>query len=137
MIILTSDEDFSLIYEVICEHLSWVDDKLVDDLSSFIENKMNEDAIITKDGKKILIGFSVKPTQNKRNVKTFLKKFLHKNDLKDKLRIISTSKNQYTIHKLPGIWTVFCHHPPAGIGWLFSALHISLTSVYAHRYTTG
>lgn len=103
MNILSDSEDFSLIYEVICEHLSWVDDKLVDDLSSFIENKMMEDAVITKDGKKILVGFSEKPKKNKRNIKTLLKKFLHKNDLKDKLRIISTSKNQYTIHKLPGI----------------------------------
>ena len=103
MIKLSNEEDFSLIYEVICEHLSWVDNKLLDDLSSFIENKMGDDAVITKDGKKILIGFSEGPTKNKRNIKTFLKKFLHKNDLKDKLRIISTSKNQYTIHKLPGM----------------------------------
>ncbi len=103
MIKLPKKEDFSLIYEVICEHLSWVDDKLIDDLSAFIENKMSDNAVITKDGKKILIGFSKEQTHNKRNVKTFLKKFLHKNDLKGKLRIISSSKNQYTIHKLPGI----------------------------------
>ena len=103
MINLSKNEEFSLIYEVICEHLSWVDDKLLDDLSSFIETKMNEDAVITKDGKKILIGFSEGRTHNKRNIKTFLKKFLYKNDLKDKLRVISTSKNQYTIHKLQGM----------------------------------
>jgi len=100
---LSNSEEFSLIYEVICEHLSWVDDKLLDDLSSFIETKMSDEAVITKDGKKILIGFSEERTKNKRQVKTFLKKFLYKNDLKDKLRVISTSKNQYTIHKLQGM----------------------------------
>ncbi|MHA1785997.1 MAG: 60S ribosomal protein L22 [Candidatus Helarchaeota archaeon] len=98
-----SKEDFAQIYEIGCEHLSWVDDKLVDDLLSFLEDKVGEKAVITKNKKTILVGLSEKKDYNKRNVKTYLKKFLHKNDLKDKLRVISTNKNSYAINKLPGI----------------------------------
>ncbi|NHI93245.1 MAG: hypothetical protein EAX96_12165 [Candidatus Lokiarchaeota archaeon] len=100
---MSKSKDFKLIYEIVCEHLSWVDDKLLDDLSSFLEDKIGNEAVITKDGKKVLVGFSKDPNYNKRNIKIYLKKFLHKNDLKDRLRAISTGKNQYTINKLPDI----------------------------------
>ena len=100
---MPKSEEYSLIYEIVCEHLSWVDDKLIEDLSSFLEDRVGNDAVITKDGKKILIGFSKEPQYNKRNLKTYLKKFLHKNDLKDRLRVISTGKNQYSVNKLPDI----------------------------------
>jgi len=96
-----SDENIEVDYVIDATHLSWVDEKLVDDLYKFIEDKTG--AIVAKDGKKILIGFPSDEKLNKRTIKTYVKRFLYKYELLDRLRVISTGPEEYMIHKLKDV----------------------------------
>ncbi|MHA1230166.1 MAG: 60S ribosomal protein L22 [Candidatus Helarchaeota archaeon] len=96
-----SSDEISVDYVIDATHLTWVDDKLINELMSFLEDKLSPyEAVLEIDGKKVLIGFAGEEKLNKRFVKTYIKRFLHKYELLDRLRVISSGKDEYTIHKL-------------------------------------
>ena len=85
-------------YIIDADHLTWVEEGLVDELSTFIEEKLPTGSVVDKSGKNILIGFTQNQL-NKRQLKVYLKKFLHKFDLKEKFRIIATTEEEFKIQK--------------------------------------
>ncbi len=93
-----SDSEISVSYVVDADHLTWVEDNLVNELSTFIEEKLPSGTIVDKSGKNVLIGFTLNKI-NKRQLKVFIKKFLHKFDLKEKFRVISISEEEFKIQK--------------------------------------
>lgn len=89
-------------YVIQCQHLGWVDDNLISELVTFLEGRIGKQGTIARSGKKISIE-TLSTELNKRNLKTYLKKFLHRFELKEKLRIITgVEANSYLIHKRPG-----------------------------------
>ncbi|MHA1265679.1 MAG: 60S ribosomal protein L22 [Candidatus Helarchaeota archaeon] len=101
-----SENELSVSYVIDADHLTWIEDRLIEELSTFIEEKLPEGTIVDRSGKTVLIGFSepkVKALINKRKLKLFLKKFLHKFELKEKFRIISTAVEEFKIQKRKGL----------------------------------
>jgi hypothetical protein len=92
------DSDISISYVVDADHLTWVEDRLVDELSTFIEEKLPSGSIVDRSGKNVLIGFT-ETKLNKRTLKVYLKKFLHKFDIKEKFRVIATADEEFKIQK--------------------------------------
>ena len=90
-------------YKILSEHLHWVDEGLIDELIGFLEEKFGNEVVITKDEKFILIGLSKDKELSKRLLKVYIKRFLHKFELLDRLRVISGDKDSYIIHKRRGI----------------------------------
>ncbi|MFX1296698.1 MAG: 60S ribosomal protein L22 [Promethearchaeota archaeon] len=88
-------------YIIDADHLTWVEDRLVDELSTFIEEKLPSGSIVDRSGKNVLIGFT-KNKINKRTLKVYLKKFLHKFNIKEKFRIIATTEEEFKIQKRQG-----------------------------------
>ncbi|MHA1650757.1 MAG: 60S ribosomal protein L22 [Candidatus Helarchaeota archaeon] len=93
-----SDSEISVSYIIDADHLTWVEERLVDELSTFIEEKLPPGAVVDKSGKNVLIGFT-EGQINKRTLKVYLKKFLHKFELKEKFRVIATSNEEFKIQK--------------------------------------
>ncbi|NVM00843.1 MAG: 60S ribosomal protein L22 [Candidatus Helarchaeota archaeon] len=90
-------------YKILSEHLIWVDETLIDELISFLEEKLGSDVVISRDRNFILIGLSKDQDLSKRTLKVYIKRFLHKYELLDRLRVISGDKDSYIIHKRRGI----------------------------------
>ncbi|MHA1380531.1 MAG: 60S ribosomal protein L22 [Candidatus Helarchaeota archaeon] len=90
-------------YKILSEHLIWVDDALVDELITFLEEKLGTDVVISRDKNFILIGTSKDYELSKRAIKVYVKRFLYKFELLDRLRVISGDKDSYIIHKRRGI----------------------------------
>lgn len=97
-----TETDLSVAYVVDADHLTWVEDRLVDELGTYIEEKLPTGSVIDRSGKNVLIGFT-EGQINKRQLKLFLKKFLHKFELKEKFRVISISDEEYKIQKRKGL----------------------------------
>ena len=93
-----SEKDLSVAYVIDADHLTWVEDRLVDELGTYIEEKLPSGTVIDRSGKNVLIGFT-ESRINKRKLKLFLKKFLHKFELKEKFRVVSMSDEEYKIQK--------------------------------------
>ncbi|MHA1129309.1 MAG: 60S ribosomal protein L22 [Candidatus Helarchaeota archaeon] len=96
-----SESEISVSYVIDADHLTWVEERLVDELSTFIEEKLPAGSIVDKSGKNILIGFTDFKI-NKRTLKVYLKKFLHKFEIKEKFRIIATATEEFKIQKRRG-----------------------------------
>ena len=91
-------------YKIQSEHLTWVDDALVDELISFLEEKLGTtDIVISREKSIILIGTPEEINLSKRLIKVYVKRFLYKFELLDRLRVIAGEKNEYIIHKRRGI----------------------------------
>lgn len=84
------------------DHLTWVEDRLVDELTTFMEEKLPKNTVVDRSGKTVLVGFTGKKI-NKRQLKLFLKKFLHKFELKEKFRVIATTEEEFKIQKRKGL----------------------------------
>ena len=97
-----SESEITVSYVIDADHLTWVEDRLVDELSTYIEEKLPSGAIVDRSGKNVLIGFT-EVRINKRQLKTFLKKFLHKFDIKEKFRVIATGEEEFKIQKRKGL----------------------------------
>jgi len=95
-------KEISVSYIVDADHLTWIEDRLLDELNTFLQEKLPPGAVVDRSGKNVLIGFS-KNRINKRQLKTSLKKFLHKFEIKEKFRIISTSDEEFKIQKRKGL----------------------------------
>lgn len=77
-------------------------DKSVEDLAKFLEGKMN--AKVDVSGNKITITYEkVENAPPKKYLRVLLRKFLHKTELKEDLRVISSSphENMYVVKKRP------------------------------------
>ena len=75
-------------------------DKSVEDLAKFLEGKMK--AKVDVSGNKITITYEkVENTPPKKHLRVLLRKFLHKAELKEDLRVISSSphENMYVVKK--------------------------------------
>ncbi len=94
--------DISVSYVIDADHLTWVEERLVDELSTYMEERLPTGSVVDRSGKNVLIGFSGERV-NKRKLKTFLKKFLHKFEIKEKYRVISTGEEEFKIQKRKGI----------------------------------
>ena len=92
-----SKNEISVDYVITAEQLTWVEENLLNELVTFLEDKTG--AIVEADGKKVLIGFQSEEKLNKRVIKTYIKRFLHKYELLDRLRVVSAGANEYLIHK--------------------------------------
>jgi hypothetical protein len=90
-------------YKILSEHLIWVDETLIDELISFLEEKLGSNVVISRDKSFILIGISKDYDLSKRTLKVYIKRFLHKYELLDRLRVISGDEDSYIIHKRRGI----------------------------------
>ncbi len=97
-----SEIDLSVAYIIDADHLTWVEDRLVDELGTYIEEKLPSGTVIDRSGKNVLIGFT-EGRINKRQLKLFLKKFLHKFEIRDKFRVISTNEEEFKIQKRKGL----------------------------------
>ena len=95
-------KDISVSYIIDADHLTWVGDTLVDELSTFIEEKLPTGSVVDKSGKNVLIGFTHGQI-TKRQLKVYLKKFLFKFDIKEKFRIIATTDEEFKIQKRKGL----------------------------------
>ncbi len=95
-------KEISVSYIIDADHLTWVEDRLVDELSSFIQEKLPTGSVVDRSGKNVLIGFTNKSI-NKRQLKVYLKKFLDKFDIKEKFRIIATTDEEFKIQKRKGL----------------------------------
>ncbi len=95
-------KDIEVKYKILSEHLTWVDDVLVDELISFLEEKI-PNVVISREKNFILIGISKDEELSKRKLKVYIKRFLHKFELLDRLRVIASDANSYIIHKRRGI----------------------------------
>jgi len=89
--------------EILSEHLIWVEENLINELISFLEEKLGSNVIISRDKNFILIGLSKTQELSKRTLKVYIKRFLHKYELLDRLRVISGDEDSYIIHKRRGI----------------------------------
>ncbi|MHA1143217.1 MAG: 60S ribosomal protein L22 [Candidatus Helarchaeota archaeon] len=90
-------------YEIECQHLGWVNDNLINELSTYLEKIVGPEGKVSHSGKKVTIEIA-RMDLNKRALKTYLKKFLHKFDLRDKLRVIKgPNADSYIIHKRKGL----------------------------------
>jgi hypothetical protein len=96
-----TDSDITVSYVIDADHLTWVEDRLVDELSTFIEEKLPSGAIVDRSGKNVLIGFTESKI-GKRTLKVYLKKFLHKFEIKEKFRVIATAEEEFKIQKRKG-----------------------------------
>ena len=90
-------------YKILSEHLIWVEENLINELISFLEEKLGSNVIISRDKNFILIGLSKTQELSKRTLKVYIKRFLHKYELLDRLRVISGDEDSYIIHKRRGI----------------------------------
>ena len=91
-------------YKIQSEHLTWVDDALVDELITFLEEKLGtNEIVISREKNYILIGTSSELELSKRLIKVYIKRFLYKFELLDRLRVLAGDKNEYIIHKRRGI----------------------------------
>ncbi len=90
-------------YKILSEHLIWVDETLIDELISFLEEKLGSNVVISRDKNFVLIGLSKDHDLSKRTLKVYIKRFLHKYELLDRLRVISGDEESYIIHKRRGI----------------------------------
>ncbi|NVM28051.1 MAG: 60S ribosomal protein L22 [Candidatus Helarchaeota archaeon] len=97
-----SERDVSVSYVIDADHLTWVEDRLVDELGTFVEERLPAGSVVDRSGKNVLIGFTENRI-NKRQLKTFLKKFLHKFEIKEKFRVISTADEEFKIQKRKGL----------------------------------
>ena len=93
-----SESDISVSYIIDADHLTWVEDRLVDELSTFIEEKLPSGSIVDRSGKNVLIGFTESKI-NKRRLKVYIKKFLYKFDIKEKFRVVATTGEEFKIQK--------------------------------------
>ncbi|MBD3228050.1 MAG: hypothetical protein GF329_07660 [Candidatus Lokiarchaeota archaeon] len=91
-----SENEITVDYIIDATHLTWVEENLINELLDFIGDKTG--AIVEIDGNKILIGFEEEKL-SKRNIRTYIKRFLYKYELLDRLRVISSGPDEYTIHK--------------------------------------
>jgi len=99
-----STDEITFAYVCDATHLTWVEDNLINELMSYLEDKLSDyGAVLEIDGKKVLIGFPASGKISKRSIKTYIKKFLYKYELNDRLRVISTGDDEYTIHKFKHI----------------------------------
>ncbi|MFX1449876.1 MAG: 60S ribosomal protein L22 [Promethearchaeota archaeon] len=90
-------------YKILSEHLIWVEENLINELISFLEEKLGSNVIVSRDKNFILIGLSKSQELSKRTLKVYIKRFLHKYELLDRLRVISGDEDSYIIHKRRGI----------------------------------
>ncbi|MHA1301905.1 MAG: 60S ribosomal protein L22 [Candidatus Helarchaeota archaeon] len=91
-------------YKIEGEHLTWVDDALLNELVSFLEEKLGSDElVISRDKNFVLIGASKDYELSKRLIKVYIKRFLYKFELLDRLRVIAGEEDTYIIHKRRGI----------------------------------
>ena len=88
-------------YKILAEHLLWVEESLLDELVNFLEEKLR--IVVSHDNKYVLIGLTKGQEFSKRTLKVYIKRFLHKFELLDRLRVISGGKDSYIIHKRRGI----------------------------------
>jgi len=95
-------KEISVSYVIDADHLTWMEDRLVDELNTFMEARLPTGAIVDRSGKNILIGFTTNEI-NKLQDKTYLKKFLHKFELEEKFHIIATTDEEFKIQKRKGI----------------------------------
>ncbi|MDD1778842.1 MAG: 60S ribosomal protein L22 [Candidatus Helarchaeota archaeon] len=95
-------KDISVSFVIDADHLTWMEDRLLNELNSFMETRLPAGSIVDRSGKNILIGFT-KSKLNKRDLKTYLKKFLHKFELEEKFHIIATSDEEFKVQKRKGI----------------------------------
>jgi hypothetical protein len=95
-----SEEEISVDYIIDATHLTWVEENLIDELMTFLEDKTG--AVVEIDAKKVLLGFMGEKL-SKRTIKTYIKRFLYKYELLDRLRVISSGPEEYTIHKLKSV----------------------------------
>ncbi|TFF89076.1 MAG: hypothetical protein EU549_01840 [Promethearchaeota archaeon] len=91
-----SENEITVDYIIDATHLTWVEENLINELLDFIAAKTG--AIVEIEGNKILIGFEGEKL-SKRNIRTYIKRFLYKYELLDRLRVISSGEDEYTIHK--------------------------------------
>lgn len=95
-------KEISVSYVIDADHLTWMEDRLVDELNTFITTHLPAGAVVDRSGKNILIGFTASEL-NKRQVKTYLKKFIHKFELEEKFHIIAITGDEFKIQKRKGI----------------------------------
>ncbi|MHA1311613.1 MAG: 60S ribosomal protein L22 [Candidatus Helarchaeota archaeon] len=99
-----SEDEISVDYVCDATQLTWVEDNLINELMTFLEDKIRDyGGIVEIDGKKIIIGFTSDEKLSKRAIKTYIKRFLYKYELLDRLRVISSGANEYMIHKLKDV----------------------------------
>lgn len=96
-------EQVEVKYKIGCEQLLWINDALIDELISFLEEKLGNNVVITRENKFILLGISKDQELSKRSIKVYIKRFLHKFELLDRLRVITGPGDSYIIHKRKGI----------------------------------
>lgn len=96
-------DEIEVKYKILSEHLIWVEENLINELISFLEEKLGSSVIISRDKNFILIGLSKSQELSKRTLKVYIKRFLHKYELLDRLRVISGDEDSYIIHKRRGI----------------------------------
>ena len=74
------------------------------ELITFLEEKLGtNEIVISREKNYILIGTSSELELSKRLIKVYIKRFLYKFELLDRLRVLAGDKNEYIIHKRRGI----------------------------------
>ncbi len=71
--------------------------ELGDALVSFLSEKLPSDVKISKAEKDVYIRSDIPHTPSKTQLRVYLKRFLHLNDLRGDLKIISRSKDRFAI----------------------------------------